>query len=214
MRNRTGPSSPGGDGGFTLVELVLAIFIIGIITIPLGNVVIGYLRSTDATTARLLESHDVQIVSAYWAQDVASIGTRDALGALKPSIDTPATTSTPECGVTGTIVSFKWDDFPDANAPATVITVAYVVAYVVTDGVGQCELQRVRSGSLASNITLAHDLDPSKPPTVACSTTCTGTTGPPPFPVPATATLTLTVKDPGNLGDPYVVLLTGHRRQS
>jgi hypothetical protein len=42
-----------GDG-FTLIDLllVLVIVIVGIISVPLANVVLGYLRGTDATPAR------------------------------------------------------------------------------------------------------------------------------------------------------------------
>jgi len=75
--NRAGVRRGRADDGFTLVELVLAILIIGVITVPLSNAVIAYLHNADATTARLLESHDAQIASAYWAQDVASIGIRN-----------------------------------------------------------------------------------------------------------------------------------------
>ena len=196
-----------GADGFTLVELLVAIAILGIITVPLSNVVIAYLRNTDATTARLIESHDAQISSAYWAQDVASIGTRSTTAPypLNQSVWTGASL----CPTAGTpIVSLAWDDFTSAGT-RTLIQVVYVVQTVS----GQTELHRVRcEGSAAvSDITLAHDLDPSTPPTVACSGVSCAAAGPD---VPKFVTLTLTIKDPKNLGAAYVVKLTGQRRQS
>lgn len=203
-----------GEDGFTLVELLVAIVILGIIFVPLTNVVVGYFRNTDATTARLIESHDAQMSSVYWAQDVASIGTRSATAPypLNQSVWRGASNLYP-CTTAGTpIVSLAWDDFTSAGA-STVIQVVYVVQTVS----GRTELHRLRcqgSTALVSDVTIAHDLDPSTPPTVACVGTsgvnCSAA-GPS---VPKSVTLTLTIKDPKNLGAAYIVRLTGQRRQS
>jgi prepilin-type N-terminal cleavage/methylation domain-containing protein len=203
-----------GADGFTLVELLVAIVILGIISLPLGNVVIGYFRNTDATTARLLESHDAQISSAYWAQDVASIGTRSTTAPypLNQSVWT-GTSSLWLCPAAGTrIATLAWDDFTPAGT-RTIIQVVYVVQTVS----GQTELHRVScqgSAAVVSDVALAHDLDPSTLPTVACLGTSgvnCAAAGPD---VPKSVTLTLTIRNPKNLGAAYVVKLTGQRRQS
>jgi prepilin-type N-terminal cleavage/methylation domain-containing protein len=213
MRSRTGPSDPGADGGFTLVELIIAVVIIGVITVPLGDIVIGFLRNTDATTARLLESHDVQITSAYWAQDVASIGVRSTVNPypLTRSVETgvPYASSLYPCGTAGTtpIATLAWDD---TSAPG--VTTVVRVAYVVQTSSGLGELHRLRcrgSAAVVSDVTLARDLAPATPPAVACSTACAGAPN-----VPKTVRLTLTLKDPKDYGAAYAVVLTGHRRQS
>jgi prepilin-type N-terminal cleavage/methylation domain-containing protein len=199
--------------GFTLVELLVAVVILGIITVPITNVVIGYLHNSDATTSRLLASHDAQIASSYWAQDVASIGTRNAQRALQPSIQQPTMTADPKCTSTGTIATFTWDDFPTATDPVTVVNVAYVVIY--NPASLQCELHRVRSTSPASDVVLARHLYPATPPNVTCSTP-TGTT------MACTAvpianekvTLNLTLTDPGSPGGFWPVALSGQRRGS
>ena len=204
-----------GADGFTLIELLVAIVILGIITVPLSNVVIAYLRNTDATTARLIESHDAQITSAYWAQDVASIGTRETTTpfGFTQSVETGVANNSGlyPCGAAGNaIVRLAWDDSSGPGA-ATLVRVAYVVQAAP----GQTlltELHRLRcegSAAVVSDVTLAHDLDPSTLPVLECSTTCTGSPA-----VPKTVTLTLTIKDPKNLGGAYVVRLTGERRQS
>jgi len=196
-----------------VVELLVAIAILGVITIPLGNVVIGYLRSTDATTARLLRSHDIQIASAYWEQDVASIGQRNAQRVLQPSIQPPAMTSESHCTSTGTIATFTWDEFANATDPATVVTVAYRVTY---DSVSkQCELHRVRSTSPATDVVLVHHLNPATSPNLTCflangnSTDCTT--------VPTAnevVKLNLSLTDPGSQAGVWGVTLSGERRGS
>jgi prepilin-type N-terminal cleavage/methylation domain-containing protein len=219
VRSRAELGEQTGEGGFTLVELLLVIVIIGVISVPLSGVLVGYLQNTDATMARLIESHDVQIASAYWAQDVASIGTRSPTYAPKQSVerDVAFNSGLYPCGGAGTpnaIVRLAWDDFsvdPSTNAvTATVVSVAYVVVQTVS---GPTELHRLRcqgSAAVVSDATLAHDLDPVTPPTLTCATptACTTST------VPVKLILTLTIKDPKNQGAAYVVPLTGQRRQS
>lgn len=213
MRSLIARRGPAADDGFTLVELIIVILIIGVITVPLGNIVLGYLRNTDETTARMLESHDAQIASAYWAQDVASIGVRSPTSPnpLTQSVETDVAygASLYPCGTAGTapIATLAWDDTSGPGATTTVR-----VAYVVQSSSGQGELHRLRcNGStvVVSDVTVAHELDPTRPPAVACSTACTAAPG-----VPKTVTLNLSLKDPGNRGAAYAVTLTGQRRQS
>ena len=204
------------ENGFTLIELLLAISILAVITVPLANVFFAYMRGADDTTARLSESHDLQIASAYWAGDVASIGTRSTTSpyALTQSVETGVAYNSGlyPCGAAGTpnaIVRLAFDDF---SAPDTRTLVR--IAYVVQSVSGKTELHRLRcqgSAAVISDITLAHDLDPSTPPALTCSSTCTGTAA---LLVPMTVTLTLSLKDPKNQGAAWSASLTGQRRQS
>ena len=197
-----------GADGFTLVELLVAIVILGIITVPLSNVLIGFFRSADATTARLIESHDVQIATAYWAQDVASIGTRSTAGVLDQSVWQGASGLFPSSTATGMVIaSLAWDEFSALGVKSIV-----QVAYVGQPKINPTELHRLtcKDSALVSDITIAHDLDPLTPPALGCPTSpCTALPA-----VPKSLTLTLTIKDPKNLGAAYVVTLTGQRRQS
>jgi prepilin-type N-terminal cleavage/methylation domain-containing protein len=209
-----------GDGGFTLVELLLAIAIIGVITVPLSGVVIGFLKNTDATTARLIESHDGQIASAYWARDVASIGTRLPTSPYAPqqSVEQGVAYNLGlyPCGAAGTpaaIVRLAWDESSIDPSTSVVTTTVVRVAYVVKNVAGATELHRLRcqgSAAVVSDVTVAHVIDPLTLPSLTCATPTTCTTAV----VPDTLTLTLTLKDPKNRGAAYVVPLTGKRRQS
>jgi prepilin-type N-terminal cleavage/methylation domain-containing protein len=214
VRTRSGQGGGVGDGGFTLIELLVAVVIMGVITVPLSNVVLDYLRHTDVTTGRLIESHDVQIASAYWAQDVSSLGVRSTTSpfALQQSVEVGVAYNAGlyPCGVAGTpsaTVRLAWDD-SGAPGAATVVRVAYVVQTVS----GQTELHRLRcegSAAVVSDVTIAHDLDSSAPPALTCPSTCTAAPA-----VPTAATLQLTLRDPENVDVAYPVALTGQRRQS
>jgi prepilin-type N-terminal cleavage/methylation domain-containing protein len=214
MRSRNGLQGPGAEGGFTLVELLVAIVIIGVITVPLSDVLVSYLHNTDATMARLLESHDVQIASAYWAQDVASIGTRSAAPPypLTQSVETGAPYTYPDpapgdpatgvtwnsgqypCGTALTpgtpraVVRLAWDDF-SGFGPANVVRVAYVVAETAA---GQHELHRLRCEGPAATpliFTLVSDvvLAHDLDASTPPAVECLGTSGSDCAPVPAAA---------------------------
>jgi prepilin-type N-terminal cleavage/methylation domain-containing protein len=210
------------DRGFTLVELLIAIVILGIIAVPLGNVIISYLRNTDATTARLSESHDAQVSAAYFAADVASVGVRSTTYSSDPAAPYPLTQSIEEnapatggrfpCGTAGTpnaVIRFAWDDYTSASAAAVIQRrVAYVSE---TDAGGQAQLHRLvcaGSATVTADTVLAHNL-------VSMSATCT------PAPcsgsgaaVPVAVQLSLTIHGLQSTDATYHVDLNGQRRQS
>jgi prepilin-type N-terminal cleavage/methylation domain-containing protein len=202
------------DAGFTLVELLLVITILGVITIPLGNVVIGMVRNHQATQDRLELSHDAQISAAYVARDVAGVGVRDygavpAAGATLPfkqSVQLGAAYDAGGyvCGGAATptaTVRFLADAW---NASATPATVAVdVTAYYLAGA----ELHRMKclagSTTPASDIVVAHNVTSVA---VACSTACQDAA------VPQAVKLTLTLSKP--TAPAYPIELTGQRRQT
>jgi prepilin-type N-terminal cleavage/methylation domain-containing protein len=203
------------DDGFTLIEALVAIVILGVITLALGNVVIGFVKNTDATSDRLALSHDAQITAAYFATDVATVGVRDysqlpdgtGKQPFKPSIQLAASYNAGGfvCGSAATptaVVRFLSDEwYKDASGKWTVRAV--VVAYYLSGH----DLHRLKcvGGTPTSNALVAHNVDPATP-SVSCSTTCTSTT------VPQQATLSFTVTKPSVGG--YPIKLMGQRRQS
>ena len=61
-----------GQEGFTLVELIIGMLILSIIIGSIASALIVTLGTTDATNRRMAENHDVQVTSAYLANDVQS----------------------------------------------------------------------------------------------------------------------------------------------
>lgn len=200
------------DAGFTLVELLMSIVILGIIAVPLGEVVIGYLKNADATTTRLSQSHDAQMAASYFAQDVQAVGVRDytvtgsAFFPLKPSVErnVGSTAGLYPCGpstLPNAVVRLAWDDFPSGAAAPPVQA---RVAYVVENG---SELHRVYcagSSAVTSDVRIATNLVSA---TATCSTACDGAAPAPT--VPSSVNLALTIQ-----GFSSPVTLTGQRRQS
>jgi type II secretory pathway pseudopilin PulG len=61
-----------GEDGFTLIELLIGTVITMIIVTAIGSAMIITLRTSGVTNQRMAENHDVQIESAYIANDVQS----------------------------------------------------------------------------------------------------------------------------------------------
>lgn len=203
------------EDGFTLPELVITVAILGLIVVPLTGVVLGFLRNTADTQARMSESHDVQFAAAYWQRDVASIGVRS-----NTYNDDPAVHSFPleqsvglgACALpagASAVVTLAWSEFSGAT-PATI-----KVTYATRARGAAYELLRVRCGGSDSTVSLASNL--TAVPTVTCEGSgggtipCTGGGSS----VPAVIKLGLSVHDAsGRSLSSYDATLTGERRQS
>ena len=83
--------------GFTLVELMIAIAITGLIVSAIAGALIVSFATTGVTQQRLAESHDVQITSAYLANDVQSAAAVNSSSGGSCS------------GASTTLVTFKYD---------------------------------------------------------------------------------------------------------
>jgi prepilin-type N-terminal cleavage/methylation domain-containing protein len=200
------------DAGFTLVELIVAIVLLGIIAVPLGSALISFFHNTNATTDRLAESHDAQIASAYFGQDVENIGVRtwnlpSGPYALGTSVETnaPPKSGTFPCGLAtdaNAVIRMAWDD-PTGASTLRKVTVSYVVRQVGTEK----QLHRMRcddgTANPTSDLVLAHNVLSVGTPVL---------TGPVAG-VPQSVSLTLTLKVPTDSGS-LAVTLYGQRRQT
>lgn len=125
-------NGPRNDDGFTLVELLVSIIILGTIMGAIAGALIMVL-GTSTTQTRLAESHDEQLAAAHFAGDLASAESF-----------TPR--STP-CASSGVFLSLKWTD------PSTGSTVYVDYAQQGSDVLrSTC----IDSGS-ASTVAVAHD---------------------------------------------------------
>ena len=207
------------DAGFTLIEMLIVIAILGVIMLPLGDVVIGIARNTKNTSDRVTLSHDAQLAATYFAQDVAGTGVRDysgsqvALGTVpyKQSVQLNAAynAGAAVCGTSSTptaVLRLLSDDWDISGTDPAVST--DVVAYYLKSTSDGTELHRLRcsgSSTPTSDITVAHNVSASTV-AVTCSSTCESTT------VPQRITLSFSLVR-GTLAA-YPVTLTGQRRQT
>lgn len=177
-----------GDGGFTLVELLMAIVLSGIILAPLTAGVLVGLRTTGETSNRLSGSNDAQLLSAWVTPDIQSAGNVAGDVVVAPTVNT-------ECSGVSNRLRLKWRETQGAT------TTTYVVAYAVVAGTeGRWFLKRFQcvNGGAATPHVILRNLASS----TAATATVSGTK----------VTVTVTEKtDPTN-PSPYVITISAFRR--
>ncbi len=203
-----------GDDGFTLIEMVMSVAILGIVSAALLGVMLQYLKTTSDTSARLNESTDQQFISTYWQDDVSSLGRQ----ALAPPASFTVSQSVfvgsagpGGCGssVGSVVVAFAWHEFEvnATNPDHAWNTTPQEVAYVIPSGRPHV-LQRLRcaSGVARAPQTVAHNLE--TPPTISCNTSCGAT------PLPNRVSMTFSVKDADHQNSQgYTTTVSADRRQ-
>ena len=196
------------DRGVTLPEVLVAVTILAIIIVPLGDALIGFVRNTDATTRRMNESHDIQIASTYFARDIQNLGVRDWTSPTLALLQSINNASLPCTGSGTAVVRLAWDDPTTISGAPTVIR----VSYLVRDTGGEHQLRRLLcrgSSTVESDVVVVHNLVGSPGPPVCVPSPCTGAG----LSVPQRVSLTVSVKDPAN-PSATIVTLTGQRGQS
>lgn len=139
----------GREGGFTLVEILVAVSVMGVISLALASAFHAGFRGSETTQQRTSESSDAQLASAYLSNDVQSM---------------IAVTSTAcSAGTLDPIVSLK---LPGDDS----------VSYLFGTVAGEPKLVRrtCTNGTTTDDETLAHFVSGSKP-ILTCqpSTDCT-----------------------------------------
>jgi prepilin-type N-terminal cleavage/methylation domain-containing protein len=152
------------DDGFTLIELIVSMAIVGVIILALGSALTVSIANSNSESDNLTASHHADLAASYFEKDVAS-----SSGGI--------TTSGTACNSSsGALVTFRWPD------PATGITPLTRVSYSL---VGQ-KLSRISCGAATATLVLADNVTSAA---VSClqsgaPTPCSGS--------PTTATLNVT----------------------
>ncbi len=85
LRASTGPDRPRTQGGYTLVELLVAVGIIGVILVPLFAWVALAIQQQPITRDGLVRSADTGLLAAYLPEDVAVAGAAAVGGSPVPA---------------------------------------------------------------------------------------------------------------------------------
>jgi prepilin-type N-terminal cleavage/methylation domain-containing protein len=167
-RRAAGPvaAAAPSDGGFTLVELVVSIAILGVVMVGVTAVMLTALVTDRQTGTRLDESRNVQFVAAYLADDVQ--------GATSV-----VTGGTARCGTGTAALELRGASFDPGSLSAQVTVVSYVLTTSTVDGVATGALHRYACAAAASPapsypLTPASDVVVARslavaPPAVTCS---------------------------------------------
>jgi prepilin-type N-terminal cleavage/methylation domain-containing protein len=200
-----------GESGFTLMELVIAVVIMGVITLPLANFVLQYFDNYPKTLTVVSDSHDMQMAAAYFSADVANTGVRDTAATNVPQRSVWVSGSAlpaAYCGqdVGGSVVLLlSWDTATNSGAgPQQRDSVGYVARS------GTLIREFCPASGPSTRTTVVHSFvypDPGNSSPVTCSSTCDAVTP------PATISLRIGIKGDTDTTVSYVTL-TGQRRQT
>lgn len=154
------------DSGFTLIELMISVGILGVIMSAIAAAMFTSVKASSQGEETLTDSSDVLVSSAYFGNDAQGANTITA-GQMPP-----------KCGTGTLVVEFAGTDFDAALARQTTV-VSYVLASVPQpDGSIASQLLRQECGtalpapayplSPVTTITVAKQLSPATTPTVHC----------------------------------------------
>src|SRR4051812_48860977 len=88
-------ASMRSDDGFTIVEVIIAMMVMGVIMAPLASAFFISIGTTKSATQNVTNSDDAQLLSAFFVDDVSSAD----------SVSQHTT-----CGGAHTVVQFRWTD--------------------------------------------------------------------------------------------------------
>jgi prepilin-type N-terminal cleavage/methylation domain-containing protein len=163
------------DGGFTLVELVVSISILGVVMTGITAVMLTALTTNRETAVRLTETRDLQFVNAYLADDMQ--GATSVVHGV-----------TARCGTGTAALELRGRSFDDSSPPTAQVTVvSYVLTTATVDGVPTGSLHRYVCAAdaspapsypltPASDVVVARSLVTTDPAVTCTPSPCSATT--------------------------------------
>jgi prepilin-type N-terminal cleavage/methylation domain-containing protein len=178
------------EQGFSLIELLIAVMVSGVILTALATGFIVTMKGTKGAHERLVESHDAQLLAAYFPSDVQSADESLVDLATWTADTTPADCAGPPASGSDNMLLLRWTELINGSSLS-----GFSVSYRLESGVaGEAKLVRYyctgtapitaplplsaaqRSAALqaalatvtATSDVVAHDLSPSQaPPTIS-----------------------------------------------
>jgi len=153
------------EDGFTLVELLVAITVLGVIAPVMVSAIVLGLKTTAATTGQLNASHSRQELAALFTTDVQS--------AVTVADETSTDTTTCMSAAETLVGRLSWTDIDSSGA-----STARVLTYAIVTVAGDKQLVRhACTGAAMSTVTVVHnvvsgnlDCTSTAFATVACAT--------------------------------------------
>jgi prepilin-type N-terminal cleavage/methylation domain-containing protein len=131
------------EHGFTLVELLIAIVISGLLSTALGGAILIGLKSTSSSTVQLAQSKDIQLVQGALPRDVFT-----ATG-----VQTNVAAGSGTCSGQQTLLDLTWSTpslVAGSNGPPTTTLQAYEVDYLYS--VNAANPPAAQTGSLTRKL--------------------------------------------------------------
>ena len=165
------PPTAANTGGFTLVELVVVVGVMGVVMAGITSILLVSMKSTEQAKEQLNESGGLRIASVYFNPDVHSADAIADSGSAS-CVEAPGNAS-------DLIVQLSGEDAV-ADDPQTRRT--STVSYVLTDGGSSLTRYACVDGAPPDDVAVVSEgLAPADPPTVVChkrngqSVTCSDT---------------------------------------
>jgi prepilin-type N-terminal cleavage/methylation domain-containing protein len=133
----TNDHDPQADHGFTLVEMLVTISVVGIIMLALVAVMFGSMKSNIDTKVRLDETRDQQFAASYFGPDASA-----ATSVLRDV--------TAGCGPGTAAIEFRGASYDSITLAPTVTVVSYIFDTATVDGKPAGQLRRQACEAAAS----------------------------------------------------------------
>jgi prepilin-type N-terminal cleavage/methylation domain-containing protein len=187
----------GDQAGFSLVEILIAIVLMGAIAGVVVTALSTSLNASATTTQKVKESNDAQLAAAFLVRDAQAAGGTDPLTAQTDSSVGVSTSDATSCGAAGSLViRFSWTD------RQTVSTSRSMVATWGFDATTHTLTRRTcTAGAAGVDVVVGRNV-------ASVGVTCTGGTGGGCSGLPATVSVTITeTNTPSNGPTPFTYTL-------